>query len=159
MGIYKLWQKGYGSPSPRDSLMRFELSCCHLMISICHYGFNFSKQSTLSSYLMTSLSFYWLLVSPALTHWGRVTHICVSKLSIIASDNGVSPGRRQAIIWNNGGILSIGLLGTNFGDILFEILKFSFKKMHLKMSSVKWRLLRLGHNELMVQNLLLFLTV
>ena len=34
-----------------------------------------------------------------LTHWGRVTHICVGKLTIIASDNGLSPGRRQAIIW------------------------------------------------------------
>ena len=34
-----------------------------------------------------------------LTHfWGWVTHICVSKLTIIASDNGLSPGRRQAII-------------------------------------------------------------
>ena len=33
-----------------------------------------------------------------LTHWGRVKHICVSKLTIIGSDNGLSPGRRQAII-------------------------------------------------------------
>ena len=33
-----------------------------------------------------------------LTHWGRVTHICVSKLTIIGSYNGLSPGRRQAII-------------------------------------------------------------
>ena len=32
-----------------------------------------------------------------LTHWGRVTHICVSKLTIIGSDNGLSPGGRQAI--------------------------------------------------------------
>ena len=31
-------------------------------------------------------------------HWGRVTHICVSNLTIIGSDNGLSPGRRQAII-------------------------------------------------------------
>ena len=31
-------------------------------------------------------------------HWGRVTHICVNKLSILGSDNGLSPGRRQAII-------------------------------------------------------------
>ena len=33
-----------------------------------------------------------------ITHWGRVTHICVSNLTIIGSDNGLSPGRRQAII-------------------------------------------------------------
>ena len=43
-----------------------------------------------------------------LTHWGRVTHICVGNLTTIGSDNGLSPGRRQAIIWTNAGILSIG---------------------------------------------------
>ena len=73
------------------------------------------------------------------THWGRVTHICVSKLTIIASDNGLSPGRRQAIIWTNDGILLIWPLGTNFSEILIGIQTFSFKKMHLKMASAKWR--------------------
>ena len=34
----------------------------------------------------------------ALSHWGRVTHICANKITIIGSDNGLSPGRRQAII-------------------------------------------------------------
>ena len=33
-----------------------------------------------------------------LTQWGRVTHKCVSKITIIGSDNGLSPGWRQAII-------------------------------------------------------------
>ena len=47
-----------------------------------------------------------------LTHWGRVTHICVNKLTIIGSDNGLSPGRRQAIIWTNAGILLIDTLGN-----------------------------------------------
>ena len=56
-----------------------------------------------------------------LTHWGRVTHICVSKLTIIGSDNGLSPGRRQAIIWTNAGILLIRTLGTNFSEILSAI--------------------------------------
>ena len=36
---------------------------------------------------------------PKLTHWGRGTHICVSKLNITGLDNVLSPGRRQAIIW------------------------------------------------------------
>ena len=36
-----------------------------------------------------------------LTRWGRVTHICVRKLTIIGSDNGLSPGRRKAIIRTN----------------------------------------------------------
>ena len=79
-----------------------------------------------------------------LTHWGRVTHICVSKLTIIGSDNGLSPGRRQAIIRINAGILLIRTLGTNFGEILSKIGAFSFKKMHLKMSSAKWRPFCLG---------------
>ena len=83
-----------------------------------------------------------------LTHWGRVTHICVGKLTIIASDNGLSPGRRQAIIWTNTGILLIGPLGTNFSEILIEIETFSFKKMHLKRSSGKWRPSCLGLNVL-----------
>ena len=74
-----------------------------------------------------------------LTYWGRVTHICVGKQTIIVSDNGLSPGRRQAIIWTNAGILLIGPLGTNFSEILIGIQTFSFKKMHLKMSSAKWR--------------------
>ena len=83
-----------------------------------------------------------------LTHWGRVTHICVSKLTIIGSDNGLSPGRRQAIIWTNAGILLIGPLGTNFSEILIGTQTFPFKKMHLKMSSAKWRPYCLGLNEL-----------
>ena len=68
-----------------------------------------------------------------------MTHICVSKLTIIGSDNGLSPGQHQAIIWTNDGILLTGTLGTNFNEILIEIYTLSFKKMHLKMSSGKWR--------------------
>ena len=83
-----------------------------------------------------------------LTHWGRVTHICVVKLTIIGSDNGLSPGRRQAIIWTNAGILLIGPLETNFIEILIGIQTFSFRKMDLKMSSAKWRLFCLGLNGL-----------
>ena len=45
-----------------------------------------------------------------------MTHICVGKLAIIGSDNGLSPGRRQAIFWTNAEILSIGPLGTNFSE-------------------------------------------
>ena len=60
-------------------------------------------------------------VQQKLTHWGRVTHIYVSKLTIIGSDNGLSPGRRQAIIWTIAGILLIGPLGANFREILIGI--------------------------------------
>ena len=77
------------------------------------------------------------ILSLSLIHWGRVTHICVSKLTIIGSDNGLSPDRRQAIIWINARVLLIGPLGTNFNEILIKILTFSFKKMRLKVSSAK----------------------
>ena len=83
-----------------------------------------------------------------LTHWGRVPHICVGKLTIIGLDNSLSPGRRQAIIWTNDGILLIGHLGTNFSEILIGIQTFSIKKMHLKMSSAKRRPFCLGLNVL-----------
>ena len=83
-----------------------------------------------------------------LTHWGRATHIWVSKLTIIGSNNGLSPGRCQAIIWTNVGILLIRTSRTNFTEILSKIHTFSFKKMHLKISSAKWRQFCLGLNVL-----------
>ena len=84
-----------------------------------------------------------------LTHWGQVTHIYVSKLTSVGSDNSLSPGRCQAIIWANAGILLIGPLRTNFSENLIKIHLFSFKKMHLKMSSGKWHPFCLGLNVLM----------
>ena len=77
-------------------------------------------------------------LNSCITHWGREMHICISKLSIIGSDNGLSPGWCQTIIWSNAGILSIGPIGTIFNEILIEIHTFSFKKIHFKMSSGKW---------------------
>ena len=86
----------------------------------------------------------WTLIQ--ITHWGRVTHICVDNLTIIGSDNGLSLGRRQAIIWTNAWILSIGPLGTNFSEMLIKIYTISFRKMYSKMSSGKRRLFCLGLN-------------
>ena len=83
-----------------------------------------------------------------LSHWDRVTHICVSNLTTIGWDNGLSPGRRQAIISTNDGILLIGPLGTNFSEILIKIHAFSFKKIYWKLSSAKWRRFCLGLNVL-----------
>ena len=54
------------------------------------------------------------------------------------------------VIVMNAGLLSIGTLGTNFSEILSEIYTFSFKKLHLKMSSPKWRPLCFGLNVLTV---------
>ena len=83
-----------------------------------------------------------------LTHWGRVTHICVGKLTIIGSDNGLSPERRQAITWTNARILLIGPLETKFSEVLIEIQTFSLMKIRLKMSSAKCSSFRLGLNVL-----------
>ena len=59
------------------------------------------------------------------------------------------------MVWNtlkqkilNAGILLIWTLGTNFSENLSKIYTFSFKKMHLKMSSAKWREFCLGLNVL-----------
>ena len=83
--------------------------------------------------------------SMALIHWGRVTHM---RVTIIGCDNDLSPGRSQAIISANPTILSIGHLRTNFNELFIEIDIFSFKKIHLKMSSGKWRPFCLGLNVL-----------
>ena len=101
-------------------------------------------------------NYYWglyILTKDTSTHWGRVTHICVGKNAIIiASDNVLSPGRRQAIIWANAGILSTGPLGTNFSEIWIGIQIFALKqiwpKIPLKVSSAKWRLFCIGLNAL-----------
>ena len=74
-----------------------------------------------------------------------MTHICIGNLTSVGSESGLSPGRLQAIISTNAGILLIGPLGTNFNEISVEIHTFSYDKM----SSAKWRLFRLGPNVLM----------
>ena len=72
------------------------------------------------------------------TNWGRVTHICFGNLTIIGSDNCLSPGQRQTNIWTDAGILLIGPSGTDFNEILIKIHTFSFKKIYLKMSPGRW---------------------
>ena len=82
-----------------------------------------------------------------------MTHICVGNLTTIGSDNGLSPGRRQAVIWTNAGILLLDpSIWTNFSEILIEIPTFSYKKMRLKVSSAKWRPFCLGLNVLIRTN-------
>ena len=56
-------------------------------------------------WIFSPIFVYFDIVVDILTHWGQVMHICVNKLAIIGADNGLLPARRQAIIWNNAGIL------------------------------------------------------
>ena len=91
--------------------------CCHVLAM---NGQVRLKRLQFSIILINSLSLRtWISKS---THWGRVRYICFSKLTIIGSDNGLSPGRRQAIIWTSDEILSQWNLQRNYA--------FSFKKMH-----------------------------
>ena len=75
-----------------------------------------------------------------LSHWGRVMHICVSKLTIIGSDNGLSPDRRQAITWNSAGILFVGHLWTNFDRNLYIFVQENaFESVVWKMAAILCR--------------------
>ena len=135
------------------------LNRCWLLSLICHEEllWNFKentkkyfKKTTLEKVLWKMEATPFVQGSMLLTYWGGMTHICISKLTIIASDNGLSPGRRQAIIWTNAGILSIRPLGTNFIEILIKIYILLLKKIHLKMSSENWWLFCLSHNVLRI---------
>ena len=111
-----------------------------------------SYEMLLAMMVCTSL----LLISSALTASGtpfinslRPSDVHMrQKLTIIGSDNGLSPGRRQAIIWINAGILLKGPLRANVSEMLIEMHTFLFTKMHVKMSSAKWRPFYLGLNML-----------
>ena len=76
-----------------------------------------------------------------LTHWGREMHIYIGKLTIIGSNNGLLPGRRQTIIWTNDGIWLIRTLRTNFSEIISEIHVFSYQENAFE----KCRLRYVGH--------------
>ena len=130
---------------------------------VCSLGFNWQKNSVgLDNGLAPNRrqAIIWTNADPIhgltfaalggdeLNHWGRATHICVGNLTTIGSDNGLSPGRCQSIIWTNAGMFLIGPLGTNYNEILIQICAFPLTKIHLKMSSGKWRPFCLGLNVL-----------
>ena len=73
------------------------------------------------------------LISPLCRIYASVNRVS------IGSDNGLSPIRRQAIIYTNAVVLSIGPLGAISSDFLLKI-HFSFTKIHVKISFAKWRL-------------------
>ena len=64
----------------------------------------------------------------------------------LGSDNGLSHVWQQAILWINAGLLLTGPLATNFSESWTKKLKFSYKKMDLKMSSGKRRPFCLRHS-------------
>ena len=100
------------------------------MYIICKHTdhITFSTNTTTYDMCKSYLFFFRDERVPLLTHCGRVTHICISKLTITSSDNGLLPGGGQAIIWTNAGILLISTLGTDFSEISIEIDLFSFQR-------------------------------
>ena len=84
---------------------------------------NSAKNKNWANHILWDLRFKWVL-----TRWGRVTHVCVCNLIMTGSDNGLSPGRRQAIIWANAEMLLVEPWATNFSDILIEIHTITFGK-------------------------------
>ena len=108
-----------------EILWETSIEYCHLGVLLIHFSPKEKKCHV--RYCQWSPS--------SLTQWGRETHIGVNNLVIIGSHNGLSHVHRQAIIWSNAVLLSIAPLETNFSKTVFKIIKFSFKKMHWKMSS------------------------
>ena len=66
-----------------------------------------------------------------------MTNICLSKLAIIGSENGLLPDRRQAIIWINAEILLNRPLGTNFNRTSYIFIQENaFEKVVCKTASI-----------------------
>ena len=114
-----------------------------LDITLCHYEASLYSNILATDDLGTQEAQFFQIIpastSEDWTQWGQVTYILVNEQTIIGSDNGLLPGWCQAIIWTNAAILFIQPLGTNFSEILIRIQTFSFKKIHFKMLSAKWR--------------------
>ena len=89
----------------------------------CYYSIVFLTKQTLVVQMNASFS--------DINNMGLVLlnkNLVASKLTIIGSVNGLSPGQRQAITWTIAEICLIGPLGTHFSEILTEIHTFSLKK-------------------------------
>ena len=121
------WEEGFPSLFPNTS-----------RTASSKYVLVWPYQTNLAQRKVSPLEEYWrspALVSRSMTY---------PAITIIGSDNGLSLGRRQAIIWANAGMLLIGPLGTGFREMLIGIQIFPFTKMRMKMSSAKWRPFCLG---------------
>ena len=89
-----VWINGWVNNREAGDLRRHRAHCDVILMILC---------SLFHIYICTQV-IQW-------NHWARV--ICVNKLTTIGLNNGLSPGRRQAIIWTNVDLLSIGLSWIN----------------------------------------------
>ena len=121
--------------------------------SSCRRKLGFGNEFDTWPYLADTARPHHRVIYPTITLAAIMPIHCMHFFSLLfkLSFNSLQPSdayMRQIIIWTNDRILLIGPLGTNFSDILIEIHKFPFKKMHLKISSAKWRQFCLGLNVL-----------
>ena len=112
-----------------------------LLVRLVNYGNNNIVYQCLMFFLFFSDSIlgydmWYHNMMLLLTQWGWVMNICISKLTISGSDNGLSPGRGQAIIWKNAGILLIGnKLHWNLNSYIF-IKENAFENVVSKMAAI-----------------------
>ena len=154
-GQVRLWSTFWPSPHLHHRWFMSSMYECDLKRSMC------VKKTRTAKVLMPSVSQCWFWnvrhhhlyfrqrwvnvfslldhqlypATDSLTHWGRMTHICVSKLTIIGSDNWY----RLAGVKR----LSEPMLGyyqldrskqTSVNSCIFQ-----FRKLHLQLSSGNWR--------------------
>ena len=112
-------------------IMNMQICIFRSMLHICSFHENSHKNIIISRALNTNLP-HQITDCCRWTNWGGVTHICVCKLTISGSNIGLSPRRRQAIIWTNATILSVRPLGTYVSEILFKIQNFPWRKCTCK---------------------------
>ena len=102
------------------------------IVTESHSGFSYIHCCVVS---LSCASVYFTLVLPYVVAEDvtvnslRLRDAYMCNLTIIGSDNDLSTGGHQAIIWTNVGLLSIG---TNFNKVLIRIHILSIKKTHLK---------------------------
>ena len=113
----------------------YSLTGKYRSLRVSNYFYRYHFQNDIPDWMYLKFE---KIIQP-LTHLGQVMHISTSKLAIIGPDNGLLLGRHPAIIWTNDRMLLNKIWGTSFSEIVSEIDAFSFKKMHLKMTSGKRR--------------------
>ena len=113
------------------------ITCSNVHPVLCHHT-DLDTRPPLFNILRAERGFKLITAirSDCLTHWGRVMHISVGKLTIIGSDNGLTPGGRQAIIRTNHGILLIWALGTNFSYSHIFIKENAFENLVCEMAAI-----------------------
>ena len=93
-----------------NNTSKLSIICCLFQLPYCVGGVGMMRavlQTNFSNCILRN-SFHYICTR----HWcvlfyrGSLEpiYICVSELDIVGSDNGLTPGRHQAIIWTNDGI-------------------------------------------------------